>query len=90
MCNGLRAIYWEGSYCGLLIGGCYSRAHYQPRPRRYSQHLHLATSIISDMRLDRPKNPSLWNVEKAHLTSGSDWSAEGLRALIGTYYLTSR
>ncbi|CAK7225877.1 hypothetical protein SEUCBS140593_006052 [Sporothrix eucalyptigena] len=35
-----------------------------PRPRRYSQHLHLAASIVSDMRLDRPRNTAVWNIEK--------------------------
>lgn len=73
-----------------------SRAHYQPQPRRHSQHLHLAASIVSDMRLDRPKNLTLWNVEKYDPVHEQEQrkepqaSAEELRALIGTYYLASK
>src|SRR6478735_6786367 len=40
-----------------------SRAHYQAKPKRYIQHLHLATSIISDLRLDKPRRPKLWSAE---------------------------
>lgn len=68
------------------------RAHYQPRPRRYTQHLHLATSIISDMRLDRSrsKKPKLWSVDGLKDKSMSDWDADEMRALAGAYYLSSR
>ncbi|KAK2042759.1 hypothetical protein LZ31DRAFT_543106 [Colletotrichum somersetense] len=47
---------------GLLVHLAW--AHFQPRPKRYSQHLHLAISIVSDLRLDRPKNPRRWNIEE--------------------------
>lgn len=74
---------------GLLVHLAW--AHYQPRPRSYSQHLHLATSIVSDMRLDRPRNPQLW---KVHLgpddeAQSSEWGPDERRALAGTYYLAS-
>ncbi|KPM43790.1 hypothetical protein AK830_g2768 [Neonectria ditissima] len=42
---------------GLLIHLAW--AHYQPRPKRYTQHLHLATSIVCDLRLDRPSSSLL-------------------------------
>ena len=74
---------------GLLVHLAW--AHYQPRPRSYSQHLHLATSIVSDLRLDRPRNPRLW---KVHLgpdveTRSSEWGPDERRALAGVYYLAS-
>ncbi|KAK0716061.1 hypothetical protein B0H67DRAFT_256615 [Lasiosphaeris hirsuta] len=73
---------------GLLVHLAW--AHYQPRPRSYSQHLHIATSIVSDLRLDRQRKPQLWKVDfnndEGHST---EWGSHELRALIGTYYLTS-
>jgi len=73
----------------LLVHSAWT--HYQPRPRSYSQHLHLATSIASDLRLDRPRNPQLW---KVHLgpddeTRSSEWGPDERRALAGAYYLAS-
>ncbi|KAK2015848.1 hypothetical protein LZ32DRAFT_656242 [Colletotrichum eremochloae] len=73
---------------GLLVHLAW--AHFQPRPKRYSQHLHLAISIVSDLRLDRPKNPRRWNVE--HGMNASQNSVESLderRTFLGTYYLSS-
>ncbi|KAK3360505.1 hypothetical protein B0T25DRAFT_130868 [Lasiosphaeria hispida] len=73
---------------GLLVHLAW--AHYQPRPRSYSQHLHLATSIVSDLRLDQRRKPQLWKVDfnndEGHST---EWGSHELRALIGIYYLTS-
>ena len=66
------------------------RAHYQPRPRSYSQHLHLATSIVSDLRLDRPRKLQLWKVDFNDGKHSAEWGSDELRALIGTYYLASR
>lgn len=65
------------------------RAHYQPRPRIYSQHLHLATSIVSDLRLDRPRKQQLWKVDFQNEEGSAEWASDGLRALVGTYYLAS-
>jgi len=73
---------------GLLVHLAW--AHYHPRPRSYSQHLYLAASIVSDMRLDRRRNPQLW---KVHLDpddeNNREWGPDELRALAGTYYLAS-
>ncbi|KAK3375796.1 hypothetical protein B0T24DRAFT_549113 [Lasiosphaeria ovina] len=77
---------------GLLVHLAW--AHYQPRPRSYSQHLHLATSIVSDLRLDRPPKPYLWGKVEADnrdegVSAGAEWGPDEQRALIGTYYLAS-
>ncbi|RMJ16599.1 hypothetical protein CDV36_003718 [Fusarium kuroshium] len=72
---------------GLLIHLAW--AHYQPRPKRYTQHLHLATSIISDMRLDRPRRPELWDVGGGKDRNEPDWGPPEMRALAGAYYLSS-
>lgn len=65
------------------------RAHYQPRPKRYTQHLHLATSIVSDMRLDKPRRPELWDVGGGKDKDEPDWGPPEMRALAGAYYLSS-
>ncbi|KAJ4256191.1 hypothetical protein NW762_009269 [Fusarium torreyae] len=72
---------------GLLIHLAW--AHYQPRPKRYTQHLHLVTSIVSDLRLDRPRRPKLWSVEGGKDRNKPDWNANEMRALAGAYYLCS-
>ncbi|UPK95978.1 hypothetical protein LCI18_006913 [Fusarium solani-melongenae] len=72
---------------GLLIHLAW--AHYQPRPKRYTQHLHLATSIISDMRLDKPRRPELWDVGGGKDRDEPDWGPPEMRALAGAYYLSS-
>jgi hypothetical protein len=66
------------------------RAHYQPKPKRYIQHLHLVTSIISDLRLDRPRKPKLWSAEGGRYQNKPDWQPDEMRALAGAYYLSSR
>nr|XP_036578976.1 uncharacterized protein CTRU02_11230 [Colletotrichum truncatum]KAF6786359.1 hypothetical protein CTRU02_11230 [Colletotrichum truncatum] len=66
-----------------------SRAHFQPRPKRYSQHLHLAVSIVSDLRLDRPINLPLWSVGGSRSPQERVESLDQWRALLGTYYLSS-
>ncbi|OAQ96161.1 hypothetical protein LLEC1_02114 [Akanthomyces lecanii] len=63
-------------------------AHYQPRPLRHTQYLNLAISIVSDLRLDRPKNTNLWMVDRRETQRG-EWSADEIRALAGAYYLAS-
>ncbi|KAK0639470.1 hypothetical protein B0T16DRAFT_244756 [Cercophora newfieldiana] len=73
---------------GLLVHLAW--AHYHPRPRSYTQQLHLAISIVSDMRLDRPRNPQLWKVnQEPEVADHSSWGREELRALAGVYYLAS-
>ena len=67
-----------------------SRAHYQPRPRSYTQQLHLAASIVSDLRLDRPREQQLWKVDFKNEERSVEWGSDELRALVGTYYLASR
>lgn len=66
-----------------------SRAQYQPRPRRYSQHLYLAASIVTDLRMDRPVNPDFWTTtnKPAHQVQ---WTPDEIRAICGLYYLASR
>ncbi|KAF5023546.1 hypothetical protein F66182_4413 [Fusarium sp. NRRL 66182] len=73
---------------GLLINLAW--AHYQPRPMRYTQYLHLATSIVSDLRLDRPRRPKLWSVDGGKDKNEPDWGPDEMRALAGVYYLSSR
>ncbi|KAK2055987.1 hypothetical protein LY76DRAFT_595569 [Colletotrichum caudatum] len=71
---------------GLLVHLAW--AHFQPRPKRYSQHLHLAISIVSDLRLDRPKNPRRWNIE-GMIAKDTVESLDERRTFLGTYYLSS-
>ncbi|KAK7425584.1 hypothetical protein QQZ08_007907 [Neonectria magnoliae] len=66
---------------GLLIHLAW--AHYQPRPKRYTQHLHLAASIVCDLRLDRPRKPKLWSVHGGKDRNMPDWGPDEMRALIG-------
>ncbi|CAM1503194.1 Fc.00g079700.m01.CDS01 [Cosmosporella sp. VM-42] len=72
---------------GLLVHVAW--AHYHPRPRRVSQYLHLATSIISDMRLDRPRKHHLWTVDASKNDGDLDWGVDEKRAFAGAYYLSS-
>ncbi|KAK4094345.1 hypothetical protein Purlil1_950 [Purpureocillium lilacinum] len=62
--------------------------HYQPKPRNYSQYLSLAVSIVTDLRMDRPRNPLLWSVE-TDARHDNDWGPEEVRAVAGAYYLAS-
>lgn len=74
------------------------RSQYHPRPKRYSQYLQLAISIIIDQRLGRPPRIVPW---KTHVGSNVDEQAEPAqppptqpndiqRAISGCYYLSSR
>ncbi|KAH7115600.1 hypothetical protein EDB81DRAFT_873355 [Dactylonectria macrodidyma] len=72
---------------GLLIHLAW--AHFNPRPKRYTQHLHLATSIVCDLRLDRPRKPSLWDIHGGMDKNKPDWGPDEKRALAGVYYLSS-
>lgn len=57
----------------------------------FSQHLYLAASIVSDIRLDRPRNPKAWSVDGIKDQDGNDheWRPGEMRAVIGLYYLSS-
>ena len=69
------------------------RAHYQPPPRPYSQHLHLALSLCSDLRLDSPRPSDLWDIrddaDREPFFEPPNRSVEEMRAVIGTYCLAS-
>ncbi|CAG9990434.1 unnamed protein product [Clonostachys byssicola] len=56
---------------------------------RYTQYLHLATSIVSDLRIDQPRKPRLWSVDGGKERDSADWGIEEMRALAGAYYLSS-
>ncbi|KAF5010242.1 hypothetical protein FDECE_3601 [Fusarium decemcellulare] len=72
---------------GLLVHLAW--AHYQQGTMKYSQHLSLAGSIVSDMRLDRPRVASLWALNRETKQSASALTHDEMRALAGTYYLSS-
>jgi hypothetical protein len=57
---------------------------------KYTQHLSLAASIISDMRLDRPRVASLWALNRESKHGSGEMTHDEMRALAGTYYLSSR
>ncbi|UPK94451.1 hypothetical protein LCI18_005386 [Fusarium solani-melongenae] len=72
---------------GLLVHLAW--AHYQQGRMKYSQHLSLAGSIVSDMRLDRPRVASLWALSRETKHSVGSLNHDEMRALAGTYYLSS-
>ncbi|KAF2756566.1 hypothetical protein EJ05DRAFT_502069 [Pseudovirgaria hyperparasitica] len=79
----------------LLVFVAWSQYH--PRPRRHSQLLHLALSILIDLRLERPSEQYSWrNGMSFHPDSfgQKEGSAEPAlkdrqRAVLGCYFLTS-
>ncbi|RYP83023.1 hypothetical protein DL769_001492 [Monosporascus sp. CRB-8-3] len=78
---------------GILVFLAWS--HYQQKPRRYSQYLQLAISIVSDLRLDR-KPVANWETHvgscrdpSALRSAPPDWGADEKRALAGCFYLSS-
>ncbi|GFF34577.1 hypothetical protein IFM51744_02495 [Aspergillus udagawae] len=75
---------------GLLIHIAWSQYH--SRPRRFSQYLHLATSIIIDRRLDRAPGMRLWQARVGIAENGTNpvcWGRDEQRAVIGCYYFSS-
>ncbi|KAF2088723.1 hypothetical protein K490DRAFT_38093 [Saccharata proteae CBS 121410] len=82
---------------GLLVHLAWSQYH--PRPRRYSQYLQLAISIIVDLRLDRPLESRSWKLPTANgsgaeraadgRTKSPAWGRDEQRAVAGCYYLSS-
>ncbi|RYP89311.1 hypothetical protein DL770_004463 [Monosporascus sp. CRB-9-2] len=78
---------------GILVFLAWS--HYHQKPRRYSQYLQLAISIVSDLRLDR-KPIASWETHvgacrdpSALRSAPPDWGADEKRALAGCFYLSS-
>ncbi|OCL08162.1 hypothetical protein AOQ84DRAFT_407445 [Glonium stellatum] len=80
---------------GLLVHLAWCQYH--SRPRRYSQLLGLAVSIIVDLRLDRPPQAKSWksgpginpnDTVDGSLTKSS-WGRDVHRAVAGCYYLSS-
>lgn len=72
---------------GLLVHLAW--AHFHQGTMRYTQHLSLAASIISDMRLDRPRVASLWALSRESKHGFGEMTHDEMRALAGTYYLSS-
>ncbi|PCD31955.1 hypothetical protein QX201_009074 [Fusarium graminearum] len=72
---------------GLLVHLAW--AHYHHGTMKYTQHLSLAASIISDMRLDRPRIASLWALSRENKHASGEMTHDEQRALAGTYYLSS-
>ncbi|KAK2771726.1 hypothetical protein FQN53_004907 [Emmonsiellopsis sp. PD_33] len=80
---------------GLMVQVAWCQ--YQPRPRKYSQFLQLAISIIIDLRLDRQIQQQTWKTKMKF--DGSDeengpfkWQSRGpdeQRAVVGCFYLSS-
>jgi hypothetical protein len=70
-----------------------SRSQYHSRPRRFSQYLHLAISIIVDRRLDRAPGMRFWQTRVGIADNNSNpacWGQDEQRAVIGCYYFSSR
>ncbi|PKX96388.1 Zn(II)2Cys6 transcription factor [Aspergillus novofumigatus IBT 16806] len=75
---------------GLLIYIAWSQYH--SRPRRFSQYLHLATSIIVDRRLDRAPGMRSRQTRVGIADNNSNpvcWGQDEQRAVIGCYYFSS-
>ncbi|KAH7246476.1 hypothetical protein BKA59DRAFT_200191 [Fusarium tricinctum] len=72
---------------GLLVHLAW--AHFHNGTMKYTQHLSLAASIISDMRLDRPRVASLWALNRETKQGAGEMTHDEMRALAGTYYLSS-
>ncbi|XHF99593.1 hypothetical protein AWENTII_003091 [Aspergillus wentii] len=76
---------------GLLVHLAWCQYH--SRPRRFSQYLQLAVSIILDLRLDRPldqlsKKNRVWLDSQDGMTALS-WGREVQRAVVGCYFISS-
>ncbi|GLB04780.1 hypothetical protein AtubIFM57258_010799 [Aspergillus tubingensis] len=76
---------------GLLVHIAWCQYH--SRPRRFSQYLHLAISIITDLQLDRAPEYRLWRTRvnfnpEEHKESVS-WGHDERRAVLGIFYFSS-
>jgi hypothetical protein len=73
------------------------RSQYYSRPRRYSQFLQLAISLVVDLRLDRPPLTQSWKTGVQFRSEPTDkgayrrpsWGRDEQRALAGRFYLSS-
>lgn len=69
------------------------RSQYHSRPRRVSQYLHLAISIIIDLQLDRAPEYRFWkhivSFDGENKKDSVSWGREEQRAVIGCFYFSS-
>ncbi|CAI6032635.1 unnamed protein product [Clonostachys chloroleuca] len=49
----------------------------------------LLVHVACDLRIDQPRKPRLWSVDGGKERDAADWGIEEMRALAGTYYLSS-
>ncbi|KAF4443793.1 hypothetical protein FACUT_1074 [Fusarium acutatum] len=49
----------------------------------------LLINLACDLRLDKPRRPKLWSAEGGKDKNKPDWGSDEMRALAGTYYLSS-
>lgn len=65
------------------------RMQYQPRPRKHTQNIFLAMSIIYDMRFHKPRErPTRADEDGLELSTGG-LRADEVRALVGLYSVAS-
>ncbi|KAL4971317.1 hypothetical protein BDW66DRAFT_165454 [Aspergillus desertorum] len=75
---------------GLLVHLAWCQYH--SRPRRFSQYLHLAISIITDLQLDRAPEYRFWRTRidfNGELDREISWGNEERRAVIGFFWFSS-
>ncbi|PWY94489.1 hypothetical protein BO94DRAFT_531461 [Aspergillus sclerotioniger CBS 115572] len=76
---------------GLLVHLAWCQYH--SRPRRFSQYLHLAISIITDLQLDRAPEYRFWrtrvNFDSERQGESISWGHDERRAVIGYFYFAS-
>ncbi|RAK81768.1 Zn(II)2Cys6 transcription factor [Aspergillus fijiensis CBS 313.89] len=75
---------------GLLVHLAWCQYH--SRPRRFSQYLHLAISIITDLQLDRAPEDRFWRTRvdfNGELDREISWGREERRAVIGFFWFSS-
>ena len=78
----------------ILIWANKCRCQCHSRPRRFSQYLHLALSIITDLQLDRAPEYRFWrtrvNFDSGRQRESISWGQDERRAVIGYFYFSSR
>ncbi|PYI14634.1 hypothetical protein BO99DRAFT_406492 [Aspergillus violaceofuscus CBS 115571] len=75
---------------GLLVHLAWCQYH--SRPRRFSQYLHLAISIITDLQLDRAPEDRFWRTRvdfNGELDREISWGREERRAVVGFFWFSS-
>lgn len=87
---------WPDFLKFITLPACFDkiiRCQYHSRPRRYTQYLQLAISIITDLQLDRSPEHRFWTTRVSF--DGDDdkdivsWGREEKRAVIGCFYFSS-